>query len=81
MNCLVKRLAMAVCLVQVLEDPSGYRKVMGWFGGGREFLPDSAPSRVQKGLGLDRGETERTFSLHLERADSSVRWVIWVLRA
>ena len=75
-NCLLKRLAMAVCLVQVLVVPSGERKVMGWLGGGREFLPDGDPSKFQKRFGLVRGETERTFSFHLERAESLVREVI-----
>ena len=63
-NCLVKRLAMADCLVQVLEVPSEDRKVMGWLGGGRVFLPDSELSRDQKRFGLMRGETERTYSFH-----------------
>ena len=72
-NCLVKRFAMAACLVQVLEVPSVDRKVIGWLGGGRMFLPDREPSRVQKRFGLVRGERERTFFFHLERADSIVR--------
>ena len=57
-NCLVKRLAIAACFVQVLEVPSGDLKVMGWLGGGRVFLPVIAPIKVQKPLRLVRGETD-----------------------
>ena len=60
--------------------PSGARKVMGWLGAGRMFLPESLPSMVQKGLELLKGETDWSCSLHLERAASSVRWNIWLLR-
>ena len=47
-NCLVKYLAMAEGLVQVLVLPLGLVKVMGWFGGVRVRVPDMALIMVQK---------------------------------
>ena len=64
---------MAACLVQVLDVLSEEGKVIGRLVGGRLFLPDSEPCRVEKRFGLVQGKTERTFSFHLEQADSHVR--------
>ena len=80
-NCLLKRAAIADGFVQVVEEPSGERKVIGWLGGGRVFLPERDRIVLQNCLGSNRMERELSFSLHLDREWAAEALFISVLRA
>ena len=79
-NSLVKYLAIAEGLVQVLVLPSRVVNEMGWFGGTLVLLPERLRIVFQNLLILDLCEMEEMNVLHLVRAVALVRVLISLLR-